>query len=123
MLRLLALGSVSLALVGCGCASSPSTPSTPTPGPSTDPGTGGGTTVDPPAPFDVTQLGAPCGDGGTCGGGATCARYYGIAGPSGPEFSSCEITCDAKGGCPEGASCVTVADGPGQVCRATPTAE
>ncbi|MEX1363684.1 MAG: hypothetical protein AB1Z98_11180 [Nannocystaceae bacterium] len=47
-----------------------------------------------------------------------CITYYGIAGPSGPEFKSCEIPCKGKGGsCPEGLSCVTIADGPGSVCR------
>lgn len=50
-----------------------------------------------------------------------CIEYYGIAGPSGPKFVSCEIPCDPtnkkKSGCPEGMSCVTIADGPGSVCR------
>jgi hypothetical protein len=52
-----------------------------------------------------------------------CLEYFGIAGPSGPKFVSCEIRCDptesaaasakAKSSCPEGTSCVTIADGPG----------
>lgn len=50
-----------------------------------------------------------------------CLEYYGIAGPSGPKFVTCEIPCDPtakkKHGCPEGMSCVTIADGPGSVCR------
>lgn len=53
-----------------------------------------------------------------------CLEYYGIAGPSGPKFVSCEIPCDPtakakkkQSGCPEGMSCVTIADGPGSVCR------
>lgn len=53
----------------------------------------------------------------------TCVEYYGIAGPSGPKFVSCEIRCDPthkkKSGCPEDMSCVTIADGPGSVCRRT----
>jgi eight-cysteine-cluster-containing protein len=50
----------------------------------------------------------------------TCLEYYGIAGPSGPKFASCEVACDPtskKNSCPEGTSCVTIADGPGNVCR------
>jgi eight-cysteine-cluster-containing protein len=49
-----------------------------------------------------------------------CLEYYGIAGPSGPRFVSCEIPCDPttkKPSCPQGTSCVTIADGPGSVCR------
>jgi eight-cysteine-cluster-containing protein len=58
-----------------------------------------------------------------------CVEYYGIAGPSGPKFASCEIRCTPgsltaaggadkkKGDCPQGMSCVTIADGPGSVCR------
>jgi hypothetical protein len=44
-------------------------------------------------------------------------KYYGFAGPKGGELSSCEVRCDA--GCPTGQSCVTISDGPGQVCRPT----
>jgi hypothetical protein len=43
--------------------------------------------------------------------------YYGIAGPRGPEFKSCEIRCNPQGRCEGGRKCITVADGPGQVCR------
>jgi hypothetical protein len=78
------------------------------------------TTVEEPQPvqMDVSKLGAQCGEAGACEVG-TCAKYYGIAGPSGPEFSSCEIGCggDAKSVCPEGTECTTIADGPGSVCR------
>jgi hypothetical protein len=62
------------------------------------------------------KLGEPCGAGDACGEG-TCVSYYGIAGPRGPQFKSCEIRCDPKGGCADGRKCVTVADGPGMVCR------
>ncbi|MCA9705961.1 MAG: hypothetical protein KDK70_08960 [Myxococcales bacterium] len=60
-----------------------------------------------------------CG-GQPCAPPRECIEYYGIAGPSGPKFHSCEIRCTpgkGDGGCPEGTQCVTVADGPGSVCR------
>lgn len=59
-------------------------------------------------------------DGKRCKPGQRCVSYYGIAGPQGPEFFSCEWTCDKSKGdtqCPAGTKCVTVADGPGDVCR------
>lgn len=56
-----------------------------------------------------------------CGTGLSCESYYGIAGPSGPQFKTCEIPCSAPGAmCPLGQACVTVADGPGQVCQSRP---
>lgn len=71
--------------------------------------------VDPNA---VPKQGEPCPDN-KCDSGLTCIAYYGIAGPQGPKFTSCEIPCgDPNAVCPEGQKCVTVADGPGQVCRA-----
>jgi eight-cysteine-cluster-containing protein len=61
--------------------------------------------------------GDPCADG-RCAQGLSCVGYYGIAGPRGPRFTSCEIPCGlAKSVCPEGQQCVTIADGPGAVCR------
>jgi len=61
---------------------------------------------------------AQCGDA-TCAAGQTCVSYYGIAGPRGPKFTSCERTCgEGDPECPAGESCITIADGPGQVCRA-----
>jgi eight-cysteine-cluster-containing protein len=59
--------------------------------------------------------GQPCPDG-ACADGLSCVSYYGIAGPSGPKFTSCETPC-AKDACPSGLRCVTIADGPGAVCR------
>lgn len=48
----------------------------------------------------------------------TCVRYYGFAGPRGPEFKSCEIRCGSNPKiCPKGTTCMTVSDGPGRVCR------
>ena len=58
----------------------------------------------------------PCAKG-RCAAGLACIEYYGIAGPRGPKFTSCEIRCGGGGACPGGQRCVTVADGPGQVCR------
>lgn len=91
------------------------------PGSSMEPGTAGsGTTTGGPTPTPTTderpKLGEPCAAGDVCGEGS-CVKYYGIAGPRGPEFKSCEIRCDASGRCEGDRRCVTVADGPGQVCR------
>ncbi|MEY4512502.1 MAG: hypothetical protein RLZZ450_4624 [Pseudomonadota bacterium] len=59
-----------------------------------------------------------CGPADTCAAGLTCVHYFGIAGPNGPEFSSCETPCVGKAAvCPAGTSCITIADGPGSVCR------
>ena len=79
----------------------------------------GGTTPEPAVTIDTSALGTPCAADGTCPTGLACAKYYGIAGPSGPEFSSCEIACDTGQACPEGTACATIADGPGAVCRVT----
>jgi eight-cysteine-cluster-containing protein len=58
-----------------------------------------------------------CGDR-VCEPGQKCIGYYGIAGKSGPRFESCEWPCGAADDrCPAGTKCVTVADGPGRVCR------
>jgi len=52
-----------------------------------------------------------------CDRGLSCVSYYGIAGPRGPLFASCEIKCADTSDCPGGQTCVTIADGPGEVCR------
>jgi hypothetical protein len=55
---------------------------------------------------------------GKCAEGLKCLTYYGIAGPRGPAFSSCEIPCQEPDSlCPTGQRCTTIADGPGLVCR------
>jgi hypothetical protein len=75
-----------------------------------------------PAPGPGTQ-GTPCNAEGGCVAspeGLACVEYFGIAGPRGPKFTSCEIRCGADGKCPDGQKCTTIADGPGQVCRPTP---
>jgi hypothetical protein len=80
----------------------------------------GGPTADDVGTVDLASLGSPCRESDRCGGGTTCVTYYGIAGPSGPAFKSCEITCvNGKGPCPVGTACTTIADGPGAVCRPT----
>ena len=61
--------------------------------------------------------GDKCGDT-VCQPPKTCVHYYGIAGPNGPQFHSCEIPCTpGKAKCPDGTKCITIADGPGNVCR------
>ena len=97
--------------------------------------TGPGASNTPPAPTVTgtpaanTAGMAPSGEGakqgetcddGKCAAGLQCISYYGIAGPAGPKFTSCEIRCDAVSGkphCPSGQNCVTISDGPGSVCR------
>lgn len=108
-LSALAFASLVAGLAACGCGSKSAAPTGPTPG--------GGPTGDDVGAIDIRKLGAPCGDGDRCEAGS-CVTYYGIAGPSGPEFKSCEVACtNGKGPCPTGAACVTIADGPGAVCR------
>jgi hypothetical protein len=73
------------------------------------------------------KQGEPCDEQGKCARGLTCMKYYGVAGARGPQMTSCEIPCGEgaikgkKLKCPKGQSCTTVADGPGQVCRAADT--
>jgi hypothetical protein len=59
----------------------------------------------------------PCDPGGKCDSGLECVKYYGILGPRGPQFTSCEIRCSEGGKCPTEQSCRIIADGPGRVCR------
>jgi hypothetical protein len=114
MLRLVCLFAVTL--LACSGGSKP---------PPTDPTGGGGGTATPVEPMiDTAALGANCDDTGACQSGVSCLKYFGIAGPSGPEFSSCEIPCTGKGdACPEGTKCMTIADGPGEVCRTAAVTE
>jgi hypothetical protein len=108
------------------CPKGPPTPTEPgaNPGSAVDPAPGTGSKTNPePGPGSATEppragpkLGQPCGPSDSCGEGA-CVTYYGIAGPRGPAFKSCEIRCNPQGGCDGGRQCITVADGPGQVCR------
>jgi len=91
---------------GSGYTDPPPTP-TPTPTPNPTPTQGGGSGA---------ALHAKCGAGDACAQGE-CVTYYGIAGPRGPQFKTCEIKCDKGKACPSGMTCSTVADGPGQVCH------
>lgn len=99
------LGLVAALALGLGCR-----PSTPT--------QSGGEQPEPaPEPQTIEP---PMCDGQACELPRQCVSYYGIAGPSGPLFHACEIPCDRAhegGGCPEGMRCVTIADGPGDVCQ------
>ena len=54
-----------------------------------------------------------------CAPGLQCVKYYGVAGPGGPQFATCEVPCPdgTDAACPKGQRCTTVADGPGKVCR------
>jgi hypothetical protein len=84
-------------------------------GSGSDSGTG---SADPTqGPPQTGKIGQSCGAADACLEG-TCVSYYGIAGPRGPEFKSCEIKCGSgAAACPAGKQCITIADGPGLVCR------
>ena len=81
------------------------------------PGTGSTSEPAPNWPKALPGIGETCGDKDACAQGLTCVAYYGIAGARGPQFKSCEIKCQGDANCPAGHKCVTIADGPGQVCR------
>ncbi len=113
-------------LVACACHESapvaePAPSTTPAPTPAPEP------TTDTPAPAEtptadalpadaLAAQGKPCAEG-ACPAPLTCVEYYGIAGPRGPKFTSCEAPCRDGATCPGGQACTTIADGPGQVCR------
>lgn len=81
------------------------------------------TTPEPtPTPSEIVPaneaFGVDCAGGKACAAGLSCTTYYGIAGPQGPSFHSCEIACGPdKPKCPGTTTCITIADGPGMVCR------
>ncbi|MFO7565780.1 MAG: hypothetical protein R6X02_24265 [Enhygromyxa sp.] len=79
---------------------------------------GEGEQAHPQPELPIAQPPPTC-DGQPCEPPRQCVSYFGIAGPSGPTFYSCELRCEPglEGGCPEGMRCVTIADGPGDVCR------
>jgi hypothetical protein len=84
-----------------------------------DPNTGGTTQPQDSGGTTGSATSPSCG-GRTCAAGETCISYYGIAGPRGPQFHECGIRCrrgERDDGCPSGKRCVTIADGPGDVCR------
>ena len=73
----------------------------------------GGVPSDGPS---INDLGTSC-DGG-CPDGLTAVEYCGFAGCDVATFCSCEIRCTqgAASSCPDGTTCATVDDGPGEVC-------
>ena len=95
-------------------------PAPPAPAPAPTPAPDPTPVPPPPPPADATVVSAEkCGDKPACVAPATCVSYFGIAGARGPQFHSCEIKCTPKnkGDCPADKKCVTIADGPGSVCR------
>ena len=100
-------------LAACHSSTPATTPPTPNAG-SADPAAN---SAEPTAAAPAPAISEKCGANDACAEGATCVSYYGIAGPQGPQFKSCEIKCDSDAKCPTGRKCVTVADGPGRVCR------
>jgi hypothetical protein len=127
--RALAIGAL-LAAVSCACPAKKKPE-----GPEGKGGGGGGTTegggggggggpgptaapdAGAPASALPDKAGMPCDENG-CAPPFTCVSYYGIAGPKGPQFRSCEVPCPAADSkCPAGTKCTTIADGPGAVCR------
>lgn|SRR5690554_3558441 len=100
---------LSLAVVFClatGCHRSPEPPPA---------NAGGQQTAEQPA-----ELQPPLCEGEPCPAPKQCLSYLGIAGPSGPTFHACELPCEGgadNDGCPDAMRCVTIADGPGDVCR------
>jgi hypothetical protein len=74
-------------------------------------------TAHPAGAGPAPGIGEPCGPDERCAAELTCVSYYGFAGPRGPKFKSCEIRCKDNSDCPKGKTCLTVSDGPGQVCR------
>ncbi|MEO6774290.1 MAG: hypothetical protein ABI467_14940 [Kofleriaceae bacterium] len=113
---------LALALVVAACSSSPPPAPAPAPGPGPEPAAPASTpepTPEPtPPPADAAVSAASCGSKPACLAPATCVSYFGIAGARGPQFHQCEIKCTPRGtACPDGKKCVTIADGPGSVCR------
>jgi hypothetical protein len=92
---------------------------TPAPAPAPNTGTGSGSTAEPTPSWTKAApgIGETCGANDACAKGLTCVSYYGIAGARGPQFKSCEIKCTGDKVCPADHKCITIADGPGQVCR------
>ncbi len=66
------------------------------------------------AAAEIAAQGGDCSEGQLCMEGYTCTPYTGI---SGMEFNSCEIPCIENKYCPEGTSCLNIADGPQNICQ------
>lgn len=65
---------------------------------------------------EIAGQGEDCSKGQQCAEGYTCVSYFGIAGN---EFKSCEIPCSKQTHCPVGQSCLSIADGPQNICYQT----
>jgi hypothetical protein len=104
-------------LFACACPEKKKTETPPTPAPAATPDAA--PVQDPPPAAELpSKPGDKCTAEGGCAVGLTCVKYYGIAGPRGPEFATCEVPCPTVATqCPDGTKCVTIADGPGAVCR------
>lgn len=102
-------------LLALGCRPDRGVGEEPATTPATEPGASTAIAEAPAAP----EPELPECDGQPCPPPRECIQYFGIAGPSGPSFHACELRCDRGGGdsCPDGTRCVTIADGPGDVCR------
>jgi hypothetical protein len=78
-------------------------------------GSGGNVASGGAAGWEEAQ-GKPCPAAG-CPAPLSCVSYCGFAGCDRGSFSSCEIECNPQADdCPAGQICVSVADGPGDVC-------
>ena len=68
---------------------------------------------------DLNKLGSPC-RSGACPSGLEPVTYCGFAGcgdGGSGQSCSCEIKCgQGTATCPSGTNCVTISDGPGDVC-------
>lgn len=115
--RLLALGFASVLALGCRPPAS-----APASGGQPPPEHGNGQQPPEQPPEQPIAVEPPLCEGQPCESPRQCISYYGIAGPAGPLFRACEIPCSPElenGGCPDGMRCVTIADGPGDVCQAS----
>ena len=76
--------------------------------------------VDLSGPFIITSaveisgVGEDCSKEQQCAEGYTCVSYFGIAGN---ELKSCEISCEINTHCPIGQSCISIDDGPQNICQ------
>src|SRR5262245_13371967 len=96
-------------LAACTCPP----PEPPAPPPPEEPTTKPPPEQPPPEKPPLPAQGEKCDPAQGCADAAgTCVGYFGIAGPGGPEFHSCEIMCGPEGqACPDGQQCITIADG------------
>lgn len=62
---------------------------------------------------EISGMGEDCSKGQQCAEGYTCIGFFGIAGN---ELKSCEISCKKDIHCPIGQSCISIADGPQDIC-------